>query len=30
MSTQQLWAIIHEGYGDDLGMTTDEDDTYHR
>jgi hypothetical protein len=30
MSTQQVWAMIHEGYGDDLGMTTDEEDNHNK
>ncbi|UJR07617.1 hypothetical protein I4U23_011906 [Adineta vaga] len=30
LSTQQLWTMIHESYGDDLDMTTDEDDNYHK
>ncbi|CAF2070555.1 unnamed protein product [Rotaria magnacalcarata] len=27
---QQLWTMIHESYGDDLDMTTDEEDIYHK
>jgi len=30
MSTQKLWSMIHEGYGDDLGMTTDEEDNHNK
>ncbi|CAF1038507.1 unnamed protein product [Adineta steineri] len=30
ISSQQLWTMIHESYGDDLDMTTDEEDTYHK
>ncbi|CAF3752025.1 unnamed protein product [Rotaria sp. Silwood1] len=29
-SAQQLWTMIHESYGDDLDMTTDEEDTYNK
>jgi hypothetical protein len=30
MSSQQLWAMIHESYGDDLDMTTDEEDNHNK
>ncbi|CAF3257477.1 unnamed protein product [Rotaria sp. Silwood2] len=30
ISAQQLWIMIHESYGDDLDMTTDEEDTYNK
>ncbi|CAF0997052.1 unnamed protein product, partial [Didymodactylos carnosus] len=29
LSSQQLWAMVHESYGDYLDMTTDEEDNYH-
>lgn len=28
--SQQLWVIIHENYGDDLDMTTDDEDEHHQ
>ncbi|CAF0888944.1 unnamed protein product [Rotaria sordida] len=30
ISSQQLWNMIHQCYGDDLDMTTDEEDTYNK
>ncbi len=27
---QQIWTMIHESYGNDLDMTTDEEDNYHK
>ncbi|CAF1637877.1 unnamed protein product, partial [Adineta ricciae] len=30
ISSQQLWTMIHESYGDDLDMTTDDDDSYRK
>ncbi|CAM4825661.1 unnamed protein product [Rotaria magnacalcarata] len=30
ISSQQLWTIIHQSYGNDLDMTTDEEDTYNK
>ncbi|CAF1558478.1 unnamed protein product, partial [Didymodactylos carnosus] len=29
LSSQQLWTMVHESYGDYLDMTTDEEDNYH-
>ncbi|CAF4989167.1 unnamed protein product, partial [Rotaria sp. Silwood1] len=30
ISSQQLWNLIHQCYGNDLDMTTDEEDTYNK
>ncbi|CAM4857378.1 unnamed protein product [Rotaria socialis] len=30
ISSQQLWTMIHQSYGNDLDMTTDEEDTYNK
>jgi hypothetical protein len=30
ISSQQLWTIIHENYGNNLDMTTDEEDDYQK